>query len=101
MKKLVLETTAPFQGLAELVAFHEGLFEEQGLKVEWADRDAGNPMELRTDVHDPEGLDRIPATESCSSRVRRICTTPANGGIIVESRTAAWKSVVRWDAERS
>ena len=25
--KLLLETTAPFQGLPELVAFHEGLFE--------------------------------------------------------------------------
>jgi NitT/TauT family transport system substrate-binding protein len=38
-KKLVLETTAPFQGLAELVAFDEGLFEEEGLTIEWADRD--------------------------------------------------------------
>jgi len=27
MKKLVLETTAPFQGLPELVAYDEGLFE--------------------------------------------------------------------------
>ena len=38
-KKLILETTAPFQGLAELVAFDEGLFEREGLTVEWADRD--------------------------------------------------------------
>lgn len=38
-KKLVLETTAPFQGLAELVAFDEGLFEKEGLTIEWADRD--------------------------------------------------------------
>jgi NitT/TauT family transport system substrate-binding protein len=38
-KKLILETTAPFQGLAELVAFDEGLFEKEGLTVEWADRD--------------------------------------------------------------
>ena len=30
MKKLVLETTAPFQGLAELVADREGLFEKEG-----------------------------------------------------------------------
>ena len=29
-KKLVLETTAPFQGLAELVAYDEGLFEKEG-----------------------------------------------------------------------
>ncbi len=37
-RKLVLETTAPFQGLPELVAYDEGLFEKEGLKVEWADR---------------------------------------------------------------
>ena len=39
MKKLVLETTAPFQGLPELVAFDEGLFAKEGLAVEWASRD--------------------------------------------------------------
>ncbi len=38
-KKLVLETTAPFQGLAELVAYEEGLFEKEGLTIEWADRE--------------------------------------------------------------
>src|SRR5215470_4283900 len=38
-KKLVLETTAPFQGLAELVAYDEGLFEKEGLTVGWADRE--------------------------------------------------------------
>ncbi len=41
MKKLVLETTAPFQGLAELVAYDEGLFEIEGLDIEWADREKG------------------------------------------------------------
>src|SRR5438477_3159403 len=40
MKKLVLETTAPFQGLPELVAYDEGLFAKEGIQVEWADRDA-------------------------------------------------------------
>ncbi len=40
MRKLVLETTAPFQGLPELVADKEGLFEKEGVKVEWVDRDA-------------------------------------------------------------
>jgi NitT/TauT family transport system substrate-binding protein len=39
LKKLVLETTAPFQGLAELVAYHEGLFKKEGLEIEWADRE--------------------------------------------------------------
>jgi NitT/TauT family transport system substrate-binding protein len=38
-KRLVLETTAPFQGLAELIAYDEGLFEKEGLTIEWADRD--------------------------------------------------------------
>jgi NitT/TauT family transport system substrate-binding protein len=38
-RKLVLETTAPFQGLAELAAYDEGLFEKEGLSIEWADRD--------------------------------------------------------------
>jgi NitT/TauT family transport system substrate-binding protein len=41
MHKLVLETTAPFQGLAELVAYDEGLFEKEGVQVEWADREKG------------------------------------------------------------
>jgi ABC-type nitrate/sulfonate/bicarbonate transport system substrate-binding protein len=39
LKKLVLETTAPFQGLAELVAYDEGLFAKEGLTIEWADRE--------------------------------------------------------------
>ena len=33
MKKLVLENTKPFQGLAELVAYNEGLFAKN--KTEW------------------------------------------------------------------
>jgi NitT/TauT family transport system substrate-binding protein len=41
LRKLVLETTAPFQGLAELVAYDEGLFEKEGLKIEWIDRERG------------------------------------------------------------
>ena len=39
LRKLVLESTSPFQGLPELVAFDEGLFAQEGLQVEWADRD--------------------------------------------------------------
>src|ERR1051325_4027551 len=41
MKTLRLETTAPFQGLAELVAYDEGLFEKEGLQIEWMDREQG------------------------------------------------------------
>jgi NitT/TauT family transport system substrate-binding protein len=57
MKKLVLETTAPFQGLPELVAYDEGLFEKEGLIVEWADRE--KDVEKRTDINvvSPQGLD--------------------------------------------
>ena len=39
MKTLTLETTATFQGLAELVAYDEGLLEKEGLIIEWVDRD--------------------------------------------------------------
>ncbi|MFL4978652.1 MAG: ABC transporter substrate-binding protein [Xanthobacteraceae bacterium] len=57
MKKLVLETTAPFQGLPELVAYDEGLFEKEGLIVEWADRE--KDVEKSTDINvvTPQGLD--------------------------------------------
>ena len=48
MKTFVLETTAPFQGLPELVAYDEGLFEKEGLHVEWADREQG--VEKKVDV---------------------------------------------------
>ncbi len=48
MKTLRLETTAPFQGLAELVAYDEGLFEKEGIKIEWVDRE--------------KGVDKTPAT---------------------------------------
>jgi NitT/TauT family transport system substrate-binding protein len=56
-KHLTLETTAPFQGLAELVAFKEGLFEQEGLEISWADRDAGVEKSTKTDVNAPQGLD--------------------------------------------
>ncbi|HEX9463458.1 MAG TPA: ABC transporter substrate-binding protein [Alphaproteobacteria bacterium] len=56
MKKLVLETTAPFQGLPELVAYEEGLFEKEGLIIEWADRDAGVDRSTKVDVTSPKGV---------------------------------------------
>lgn len=39
MKVLRLESTAPFQGLPELVAFEEGLFKREGLDVQWIERE--------------------------------------------------------------
>ncbi|MDA0652965.1 MAG: ABC transporter substrate-binding protein [Proteobacteria bacterium] len=57
MKKLVLENTAPFQGLCELVAYQEGLFEKEGLLVEWVDREAGVDRKTYTDITDPRDAD--------------------------------------------
>ncbi|HLQ94726.1 MAG TPA: hypothetical protein VK148_32310 [Xanthobacteraceae bacterium] len=55
MKKLVLETTAPFQGLPELVAHEEGLFEKEGIKIEWADRDEAGIKTADTSLTDVKG----------------------------------------------
>jgi NitT/TauT family transport system substrate-binding protein len=52
MKKLVLETTSPFQGLAELVAFDEGLFAKEGIQIEWADRDEAGIKTSDTSIKD-------------------------------------------------
>ena len=54
MKRLVLETTAPFQGLPELVAYDEGLFAQEGLHVEWADREQGVEKRVDTTVTSPK-----------------------------------------------
>jgi NitT/TauT family transport system substrate-binding protein len=56
MKKLVLETTAPFQGLPELVAYDEGLFAREGIQVEWADREKGVEKKTDTGVTSPKGV---------------------------------------------
>jgi NitT/TauT family transport system substrate-binding protein len=55
MKTLRLETTAPFQGLAELVAYDEGLFEKEGLKIEWADREKGVDKSAQLHITDVTG----------------------------------------------
>src|SRR5262245_5404898 len=52
MKTLVLETTSPFQGLPELVAYDEGLFEKEGIKVEWAERDEAGIKTADTSLTD-------------------------------------------------
>src|SRR6476620_9209163 len=57
MKKLVLETTAPFQGLPELVAYDEGLFAKEGLSIEWADREKDVEKKTEINVISPKGLD--------------------------------------------
>ena len=50
-KKLVLETTAPFQGFAELVAYDEGLFEKEGI-YDRMDRSRKGRRQEPTDEHD-------------------------------------------------
>jgi NitT/TauT family transport system substrate-binding protein len=57
MRKLVLETTSPFQGLPELVAFDEGLFAREGLTIEWAERDEAGIKAADAKVIDPAGVD--------------------------------------------
>ena len=89
MKKLVLETTSPFQGLPELVAYDEGLFEQEGLRSSGptATRPASRRSRPR---HRAEGRQtRSAATASCSNRARPTCTTPANGAITAASATPA------------
>jgi NitT/TauT family transport system substrate-binding protein len=56
MKKLVLETTAPFQGLPELVADQEGLFAKEGLQIEWVERESEDKS-THVNVNAPQGLD--------------------------------------------
>jgi NitT/TauT family transport system substrate-binding protein len=56
MKTLVLETTSPFQGLPELVAYDEKLFAQEGLIVEWVDRDEAGIKIAPTDPTSPRGL---------------------------------------------
>ena len=53
MKTLNLETTAPFQGLAELVAYEEGLFALEGLDINWVDRD---PTENNAELVKPTNI---------------------------------------------
>jgi hypothetical protein len=57
MKKLVLESTSPFQGLPELVAYDEGLFEKEGLLIEWAERDEAGIKQAEALVDSPKGVD--------------------------------------------
>ena len=57
MKTLLVEHTAPFQALPELVADAEGLFAGEGIKIEWVNTDQGADHNTRTEVLSPKGLD--------------------------------------------
>ena len=56
MRTLVLETTSPFQGLPELVAFNEGLFAREGLAIQWAERDEAGIKTIDAKLTDPAGV---------------------------------------------
>jgi len=56
MTKLLLETSAPFQGLPEIVADEEGLFEKEGLEIKWVDRNNGVRWDVAANVVSPKGL---------------------------------------------
>ncbi len=55
-KKLLLESTAPFQGLPELVAYNEGLFAAEGLEVEFVPRGENAPKAVDRSITSAEGL---------------------------------------------
>jgi NitT/TauT family transport system substrate-binding protein len=57
MKTLIVEHTAPFQALPELVAADEGLFAREGLTIQWVNTNEGADRQARTDVLEPQGLD--------------------------------------------
>jgi NitT/TauT family transport system substrate-binding protein len=56
MKKLALETTSPFQGLPELVAYDEGLFEKEGIQIEWVERDEAGVKTVESLAPSPKGI---------------------------------------------
>ena len=56
MKTLVLESTSPFQGLPELVAYDEALFRREGIEIEWADRDEAGVKATESLVPSPKGV---------------------------------------------
>jgi len=55
-KKLLLETTAPFQGLPELVAYNEGLFAAEGLEIDWIERGQNAPKTALASITTTQGL---------------------------------------------
>ncbi len=59
--KLQLETTAPFQGLPELVAYDEDLFAAQGLDIEWIAHGENAPTQADRTITSPQGLDAFGA----------------------------------------
>ena len=55
-KTLRLESTAPFQGLPELVADDEGLFASEGLEIEWIKRGQNAPKAVDKTIDSWQGI---------------------------------------------
>jgi len=55
--RLILETTAPFQGLPELVAQNEGLFAAEGLEIEFVPRGENAPVRVDRTITQARGVD--------------------------------------------
>ena len=58
-RELVLESTKPFQGLPELVAYDEGLFTAEGLQIEWVDHLRETPKVTDQTVTDPNAVSSL------------------------------------------
>jgi NitT/TauT family transport system substrate-binding protein len=56
-RRLELETTAPFQGLPELVAYDEGLFAAEGLDVQFVPRGEKAPAQADRTITNPVQVD--------------------------------------------
>ena len=63
---LKLESTAPFQGLPELVAYNEGLFAAEGLDIEFVKRGENSP----TATYSPGRKDRWASSHFVVAEIR-------------------------------
>ena len=86
MKTLRLETTAPFQGLAELVAYDEGLFEKEGIQIEWMDREKGLDKSPQLHITDHKDASRYTSHGRMMESGQATFITLVNGVI-----SRAWK----------
>lgn len=67
-RKLMLESTAPFQGLPELVAQDEGLFVAEGLDVEFVPRGENAPTRVDQTITSAKGVDPFGSHGSSAER---------------------------------
>lgn len=106
MKTLRLETTSPFQGLAELVADDEGLFAEEGIAIEWVERDH-SPRQVDPRITTPDGLSAFASHGSTFERggadmynacewgnYRRVQDTEVRGRQLGRRSIMVWAAIV-------